>query len=166
MIEGKKIFITGGAGFIGTNLIERLIDTNSLVIYDTLERNALQKTRWIDHKNLTLIHGDVLDFEKLKETMNGSNIVIHLAAVAGIDTVIKNPIRTMTVNMIGSHNLLESAKNLTKLEKIIVFSTSEVFGSYTYKSTEGDVTKMGAVGGARWTYAVSKLATEHLTYKK
>lgn len=163
-IQGKKIFLTGGAGFIGSHLVDRLVNHTEIVIYDNLQRNALQKMRCNNHKNITLIEGDILDFEKLKKAMEGSNIVIHLAAIAGIDTVIKSPTQTMNVNMIGAHNVLKAAKHLSKLERLVVFSTSEVFGSYTYKSTEGDVTKMGAVGSARWTYAVSKLAAEHLAY--
>ena len=163
-IKGKRIFLTGGAGFIGSHLVESLVNQNKIVIYDNFERNAIQKMRCFNHKNITLIRGDVLEFEKLKKAMEESNIVIHLAAIAGIDTVIKSPTRTMKTNMIGSYNMLEAARELNALERVVIFSTSEVFGSYTYKSTEGDVTRMGAVGGARWTYAVSKLAAEHLAH--
>jgi nucleoside-diphosphate-sugar epimerase len=76
----------------------------------------------------------------------------------------KIPVHTMKVNMIGTYNLLEAALQEPKVERFIDFSTSEVFGVYAYKVREGDVTSLGVVGEARWTYAVSKLATEHLTH--
>jgi len=163
-IENKKIFMTGGAGFIGTALITRLIEANEIVVYDTLQRNALKETNLLNHPNLTLIQGNVLDGEKLKEAIDDSNVIIHLAAIAGIDTVIKSPTTTMKVNMIGTYNVLEAAIRLDNIERFVNFSTSEVYGSYAYKLQEGDTTTMGAVGEARWTYAISKLAGEHLAY--
>jgi UDP-glucuronate decarboxylase len=164
MIKNKKIFITGGAGFIGTALISRLIENNEIVVYDTLQRNALKETNFLNHHNLTLIQGDILDEEKLKEVIGSSNIIIHLAAIAGIDTVIKSPTMTMKVDMIGTYNVLEAAMKLDNVERFVDFSTSEVYGSYAYKLGEGDTTTMGAVGEARWTYAISKLAGEHLAH--
>ena len=164
MIKNKKIFLTGGAGFIGTAIIKRLINDNKIVVYDTLQRNALKDTDLLDHPNLTLIQGDILDDKKLKKAIRGSNIVIHLAAIAGVDTVIKNPVKTMKVNMIGTYNVLEAAMTLNNIERFINFSTSEVYGQYAYKLQENDTASMGPVGEARWTYAVSKLAAEHLAY--
>ena len=96
--------------------------------------------------------------------MRGCHIVVHLAAIAGVDTVLKMPTTTMKVNLIGTYNVLEAALQEQHIERFVDFSTSEVFGAYAYKVTEGDVTSLGAVGEARWTYAVSKLATEHLTH--
>jgi nucleoside-diphosphate-sugar epimerase len=70
----------------------------------------------------------------------------------------------MQVNIIGTFNALQAARECTDLKRFIDFSTSEVFGVYAYKVREGDITSLGAVGEARWTYAVSKLATEHLAH--
>jgi UDP-glucose 4-epimerase len=162
MVEGKKIFITGGAGFIGSMLIGNLVDLNEVVVYDNLSRDSLKNKSFINHPNLKIIQGDVLDYEHLLKSIQGSNIIIHCAAIAGIDTVIKNPITTMRVNMIGSANVLESASMLSRCDRVVCFSTSEVFGRQAFNSTEKDPTVMGAVGEARWTYAVSKLAEEHL----
>jgi len=162
MIEGKTIFITGGAGFIGSSLVRRLIDNNRIVIYDNFMRNSLKDKKLNDHSNLTIIEGDILDYEYLSKSMIDSEIIIHCAAIAGIDTVIKDPVLTMKVNMIGSANVLEAASYLKKLERLVCFSTSEVFGQQSFRSDEADNTIMGKVGEARWTYAVSKLAIEHL----
>jgi UDP-glucose 4-epimerase len=94
--------------------------------------------------------------------MKGSTLVIHCAAIAGIDTVIKSPTQTMQVNMVGSANVLAAAAALERCERVVCFSTSEVFGSQAFRSSEMDTTHIGRVGEARWTYAVSKLAEEHL----
>jgi len=161
-LSGKQIFITGGAGFIGGKLIERIIDRNRVVIYDNFARNSLDNGSLRTHPNLTVVKGDILDYGCLKAAMRDSQIVVHLAAIAGIDTVIKSITNTMKVNLIGTYHVLEAARDLTDLERIVDFSTSEVFGSYAYKSEEGDATALGSVGEGRWTYAVSKLAAEHL----
>ena len=158
----KTIFITGGAGFIGSTLANSLVEQNKIVIYDNLGRNALRDQPFCDHPNLTLIEGDILDSEKLAREMTGANIVIHCAAIAGIDTVIKKPVNTMRVNLVGSANVLEAASRLSECERVVCFSTSEVYGQYAFRSSELDGATIGQVGEARWTYAVSKLAEEHL----
>lgn len=162
MIKGKRIFITGGAGFIGSTLIGKLVEDNEIVAYDNLDRNSLQHKSFKDHKNLTLIKGDVLDFDSLAKAMQGADIIVHCAAIAGIDTVVKSPVRTMRVNMVGSANVLEAAAQLKSCDRVVCFSTSEVFGTTAFRSSELDKTSIGKVGEARWTYAVSKLAEEHL----
>ena len=76
--------------------------------------------------------------------MRGADIVVHCAAIAGIDTVIKSPVTTMRVNMVGSANVLEAAARLTGLERVVCFSTSEVFGRQAFRSSETDNTVIGA----------------------
>lgn len=162
MLENKTVFITGGAGFIGSTLAERLVERNRVVVYDDLSRNALQHKAFAGHRNLSLVEGDILDLPSLARAMRGADLVVHCAAIAGIDTVIRSPVRTMRVNMIGSANVLEAAAGLDGVERVVCFSTSEVFGQTAFRSAETDNTVMGRVGEARWTYAVSKLAEEHL----
>lgn len=162
MIEDKTIFITGGAGFIGSALAGRLVDLNRVVIFDNLSRNSLKDRLFKDHPNLRLVKGNVLDLEKLCRAMQNADIVVHCAAIAGIDTVIKSPVTTMRVNMVGSANVLEAASRLSRCDRVVCFSTSEVFGQQAFRSSETDNAVMGKVGEARWTYAVSKLAAEHL----
>jgi UDP-glucose 4-epimerase len=162
MIKDKCIFITGGAGFIANRLIALLIEKNNIVVYDNFHRDTLSHTSYINHSNMKAIKGDVLDYALLEKTMSGADIVVHAAAIAGIDTVIKSPTKTMRVNMIGTANVLEAARVNNIPDRIIDFSTSEVFGSYAFKSAEDSETVAGSAGEARWTYAVSKLAGEHL----
>jgi UDP-glucose 4-epimerase len=164
MIHNKTIFITGGAGFIANTLIRHYIDHNKIVVYDNFHRDTLSDSGLSNHANLTIIKGDVLDLSFLTESMKGADIVVHAAGIAGIDTVIKNPVRTMQVNMIGTSNALEAARINNITERFIDFSTSEVFGSMAFRSSEDDATVAGSAGEARWTYAVSKLAGEHLAH--
>lgn len=164
MLTDRRILLTGGAGFIGTALARRLLDHNDVVVYDNGHRDALKDSSLLDHPRLTVVVGDVLDAPRLREAVRGCQVVVHLAAIAGVDTVLKMPVTTMKVSLIGTYNALEAALAEGGIERFIDFSTSEVFGTYAYKVSEGDVTTLGAVGEARWTYAVSKLATEHLAH--
>jgi len=164
MLKNKKIFITGGAGFIANTLIRHYVENNKIVVYDNFHRDTLTQSGLANHPNLKIIRGDVLDFEALKQGMVTAEIVVHAAGIAGIDTVIKNPVRTMQVNMLGTANTLKAAYQCGVKERFIDFSTSEVFGSMAFKSSEDDHTVSGSAGEARWTYAVSKLAGEHLAH--
>jgi UDP-glucose 4-epimerase len=78
--------------------------------------------------------------------------------------VLASPVRTMRVNLIGTYNVLEAAVAIPGLERFVDFSTSEVFGTHAINVEEGHVTTTGSVGEARWTYAVSKLAGEHMAH--
>jgi nucleoside-diphosphate-sugar epimerase len=162
-ISGKRIFISGGAGFIGTTLCSRLVNDNQLVIFDNGHRNALRFTELLDHKNVTFIRGDVLDYQAVLDGMKDCQMVVHLAAIAGVETVISHPVLTMKVNLLGTYHVLEASKH-HGVERMIDFSTSEVFGSYAFRVQEADVTSLGPLGELRWTYAVSKLATEHMAH--
>lgn len=164
MIDKKNIFITGGAGFIANTLIKNLIEHNKITAYDNFHRDTLSNSSIWNHPNLTIVKGDVLDKATLTAAMKGANIVVHAAGIAGIDTVILDPVRTMTVNMIGTANALEAAKINEVNERFVDFSTSEIFGTMAYKSTEDSNTIAGSAGEARWVYAVSKLAGEHLSH--
>jgi UDP-glucose 4-epimerase len=164
-LQGKRIFITGGAGFIGTTLARRLVERNEVVALDNLHRDALSATDLADHPNFEFREGDVLDAEAVRELARGATHIVHCAAIAGVDTVIQSPVRTMRVNLIGTYNVLEAAaETLGTLERLVDFSTSEVFGTHAYNVSEGQVSTIGSVGEARWTYAVSKLAGEHLAH--
>ena len=162
MIENSRVFITGGAGFIGSALAGRLLPSNDVVVYDNLSRDSLTDKPFRDDPRLTIVEGDVLDLRHVREAMRGADLVVHCAAIAGIDTVVKSPVTTMRVNMVGSAHVLEAAAALGRCERVVCFSTSEVFGQQAFRSTELDKSVLGRAGEARWTYAVSKLAEEHL----
>ena len=165
MLEGKRIVITGGAGFIGTTLARELVDRNEIVAIDNLHRDTVSGTELPEHPNFSFHQGDVLDAELMQELAAGATHIVHCAAIAGVETVLESPVRTMRVNVIGTYNVLEAAvETLDTLERFVDFSTSEVFGTHAYNVNEGQVSTIGSVGEARWTYAVSKLAGEHMTH--
>ncbi len=164
-LTGKRIVITGGAGFIGTTLARRLVDQNEIVAMDNLHRDTLGGTNLAEHPNFTFIQGDVLDPEHLTDVVGGATHVVHCAGIAGVDTVLASPVRTMRVNVIGTYNVLEAAlSSRDSIERLVDFSTSEVFGQHAFNVHEAHVTTIGSVGEARWTYAVSKLAGEHMAH--
>jgi nucleoside-diphosphate-sugar epimerase len=164
MIAGRRILLTGGAGFIGTALAKRLLEENTVVVLDNCARNSLSQTDLASHPNLLFTRGDVLDLPTVQAAARGCDMIVHLAAIAGVDTVMSMPVTTMRVNILGTYHVLEAALENPSIERFVDLSTSEVFGAYAYKVREADITSLGAVGEARWTYAVSKLATEHLAH--
>ena len=164
-LEGKRILITGGAGFIGTTLARRLVDRNEIVALDNLHRDALSQSDLLEHPNLTFVQGDVLDPDALRKQAQGATHIVHCAGIAGVDTVLESPVRTMRVNVIGTYNVLEAGlATRDTLERLVDFSTSEVFGSQAFRVAETSLSVTGSVGEARWTYAVSKLAGEHMAH--
>ena len=166
VIENSVIFITGGAGFIGSTLASQLIEKNKVILYDNLERNAVKSSQLLSHENINFVRGDVLSREKIEGIFKvyQPNYIVHCAAIAGVDTVIKDPVKTLDVNVMGTINILKAALSLNDLKRIILFSTSEVFGNTSFNSSEGKSAVIGAVGEARWTYALSKLTNEHYGY--
>lgn len=164
MLAGKRILITGGAGFIGTAVARLLCEDNEIVLFDNLWRNALRHTDLAAHRNIRFLEGDILDVAALREAADGATHIVHMAAIAGVDTVRKNPVRTVRVNLLGTANVIDVAHALGGIERVIDFSTSEVFGRYAYKVEETHTTSGGNVGEARWSYAVSKLAGEYLAH--
>jgi nucleoside-diphosphate-sugar epimerase len=162
-LTGKRIMITGGAGFIGSHLAERLLQANDVVVYDNLHRNALQFAQLDAHPRLTFIKGDVLDYASTRRAMDGCQIVIHCAAIAGVYTVDRSAIKTMEVNLLGTNQVVKAAIDVG-VERFVEFSTSEVYGPFIHKGKEDDLSTIGPVGENRWVYAASKLASEHLSY--
>jgi UDP-glucose 4-epimerase len=102
-LQGKRIFVTGGAGFIATTLARRLVDDNEIVALDNLHRDALSGTALAEHPNFSFHQADVLDLDAVTELARGATHIVHCAAIAGVDTVRESPVRTMRVNVIGTY---------------------------------------------------------------
>jgi UDP-glucose 4-epimerase len=159
----SNIFVTGGAGFIASHLIERIVDKHHVTVFDNLRRNAMRFAHFSDHPNFTFIQGDVQHAEKLSEAMAGADICVHAAAIAGIYSVGEKLTATMKVNLIGTYHALEASVS-NKIRRFVDFSTSEIYGPFVYRGKETDQTTLGPVGERRWIYAVSKLAGEHFAH--
>ena len=97
MLHNATILITGGAGFIGSALVRRLVEHNRIRVLDNLRRNALAETGLDRHPNVELIVDDVCDAKAMREAAKGMQYIVHMAAIAGVDTVLKHPVRTMEV---------------------------------------------------------------------
>jgi len=165
IIANKKILITGGAGFIGSHLAEKLAKDNQIVIYDNFHRNALKYTKLPNHPQVKIIKGDILDIQRLNEAVDEVDIVIHLAAIAGVESVIVTPLDTLDINLMGTYNLLRAINGKSKkIQKFIFYSTSEVYGPFVYQAHEDSMTTQGKVSQQRWAYSTSKIAGEHWAY--
>jgi UDP-glucose 4-epimerase len=122
-----KILITGGAGFIGSNLTKRLLnDGHEVVVLDSLLRGNKLDEETIE--KITFFHADVRDYETVLKASEGCDVVYHFAAVLGVDIVAENPVETMDVEVIGTRNVVEAA-HASGIKKVIYASTSGIYSS-------------------------------------
>ena len=149
-----KILITGGAGFIGSNLTKRLVDDgHELVVLDSLLRgNKLEKDTF---SKINFIKGDVRDFDTVVNASKGCDLIFHLAAVLGVDIVADNPVETMDVEVIGTRNVVNAAE-VNNIKKIMYASTSGIYG---HSAIENALTEEVLVD-PRTSYAMAKRYNE------
>ena len=128
----KNILITGGAGFIGTNLANRLLENgHEVTVFDNLSRPGVEKNlEWLmtHHDNLNVIIADVRDYVKLEEAVNEASHIFHLAAQVAVTTSITEPVFDFEVNLKGTLNLLEAIRTSNHLPSLIFTSTNKVYG--------------------------------------
>ena len=152
-IKGNNILITGGAGFIGSHLVDRFINekANRIVVYDNFSTG---ERSFVLDENVEIIEGDILDAEKLNNAMKNIDIVSHHAAELEVFKGIENNIHDLKINVEGTLNTLNAAlKNNVK--KIIYASSGGVYGqAQNIPETEDHPTN------PHWPYGVSKLAGE------
>ena len=159
-----RVFITGGAGFIGGHLTEALLERGDRVcVMDDLSTGSLDNLAKVNgDANLEFIRADVVrDTALVRRCVKEADAVIHLAAAVGVELVVKEPARTITTNVHGTENVLSPAAEFGK--RVILASTSEVYGkSPRERFAEGDDLIIGASTHSRWSYACSKLLDEFL----
>lgn len=158
----RRILITGGGGFIGRHIGTKLSVDNHVTVVDTFERNPKSasdlETQGIEVKRLSVLDED---FENLVK--RGFDVIVHAAAVAGVESVISNPFQSVETNLLGSFKLLRGVSSLENPPpRVILFSTSEVYGPMSYQSVESDATVIGPATSPRWNYAAGKVAMEHV----
>jgi len=160
-----RILITGGAGFIGTHLAERLCEARPVVLFDNLRRNSLDSVPDLRaHPRVEFLQGDVLDIRQVAEALQGVDTVLHLAAIAGVSSYYAQPLETLRVNLLGTVNVLE-ASVAAGVKRFVYLSTSEVFGPEALWVDERSPHRVGSVADRRWVYATSKLAGEQFVMR-
>ena len=155
----KKILVTGGTGFIGSHLVEFLIQKNYCVTaFDRY--NSENHWGWLENskykKDFNVILGDIRDYDSVNKAMKGFDVVFHLAALIGIPYSYLSPMAYIKTNIEGTYNVLEASKN-NKINQVIITSTSEVYGSAQFfPMSEQHPLK------AQSPYAATKIAADQL----
>jgi UDP-glucose 4-epimerase len=158
-----NVLVTGGAGFIGSHLVERLLqEGNAVSVLDNLSTGCLENLAdFHNSPDLTFVRGDIRDSELVQLLVKETDVVFHLAAAVGVQLIAENPVHTIETNIGGTENVLEKANRFGK--KIFLASTSEVYGkSEAVPFTEDDDFILGSTAFSRWSYACSKAIDEFL----
>lgn len=161
--DARHVLVTGGAGFIGSHLVERLLaDGKRVVVIDDLSTGNRDNLRTVSsNSKLRVIESKISTCTGLKDLIAGAESIYHLAAAVGVDLVVKKPIHVITTNLHETEVLLEAAS--TTRVPVLVASTSEVYGKSTKPAfSEDDDLLIGPPQQSRWGYACSKLMDEFL----
>ncbi len=164
-LSAVKILVTGGSGFIGSHLSERLIsDGHSVLVLDNLATGrASNLANLSESQNFTLIEGSILDPKLLNECIQKVDYIFHLAAAVGVFNIVSNPLASLLTNIRGTENILEAA-NAAKVP-VLLTSSSEVYGKNISNSlAESDDRILGSPLTLRWSYSEAKAIDESLAY--
>jgi len=158
-----RYLITGGAGFIGSHLAERLLDRGDrVVLLDNLSTGSVENIRSFKDSQRLEYHLDSIENRHLvAELVDDAEVIIHLAAAVGVRLIVESPVRTIETNVNGTQRILEAAAKKRKL--VLTASTSEVYGKSTQVPfrEEADLV-LGPTTKGRWSYAASKALDEFL----
>ena len=160
-----RILVTGGAGFIGSHLCERLINDGHIVtaVDDFSTGRVTNLNNLVGVENFTLVEGSILDTKILNPLINLSDYVFHLAAAVGVFNIVNNPLASLLTNIRGTENVLEAAH--FSMTPVFVTSSSEVYGKNISDSLkEGDDRILGSPVTLRWSYSEAKAIDESLAY--
>jgi UDP-glucose 4-epimerase len=158
-----RFLITGGAGFIGSHLAERLLDRGDrVVLLDNLSTGSMDNIRHLKSFERMQYHLDNIENRQLvAELVDDADAVIHLAAAVGVKLIVESPVRTIETNVNGTQMILEAANKKKKL--VLTASTSEVYGKNTNVPFHEDADLvLGPTTKGRWSYAASKALDEFL----
>jgi UDP-glucose 4-epimerase len=158
-----RYLITGGAGFIGSHLAERLLDRGDrVVLLDNLSTGSVENIRHLKSCDRLEYHFDGIENRQLlAELVDDADIIVHLAAAVGVKLIVESPVRTIETNVNGTQLILEAASKKRKL--VLNASTSEVYGKNTNVPFREDADLvLGPTTKGRWSYAASKALDEFL----
>jgi UDP-glucose 4-epimerase len=158
-----RFLITGGAGFIGSHLAEKLLDRGDhVVLLDNLSTGSMENIRHLKTSERMEYHLDSIENRQLiAELVDDADVIVHLAAAVGVRLIVESPVRTIETNVNGTQHVLEAAAKKRKL--VLTASTSEVYGKSTQVPfrEEADLV-LGPTTKGRWSYAASKALDEFL----
>jgi nucleoside-diphosphate-sugar epimerase len=158
-----RYLITGGAGFIGSHLAERLLDRGDrVVLLDNLSTGSMDNIRHLKSSERMEYHlDDIKNRQLLAELVDDADVVVHLAAAVGVKLIVESPVKTIETNVNGTQLILEAACKKRKL--VLTASTSEVYGKNTNVPFHEDADLvLGPTTKGRWSYAASKALDEFL----
>jgi UDP-glucose 4-epimerase len=158
-----RYLITGGAGFIGSHLAERLLEKGEqVVLLDNLSTGSMENIRHLKGSDRLEYHLDGIENRHmLAELVDDADVIVHLAAAVGVKLIVESPVRTIETNVNGTQMVLEAASKKKKL--VLIASTSEVYGKNTNVPFHEDADLvLGATTKGRWSYAASKALDEFL----
>ena len=161
----QRVLITGGAGFIGSHLVDHLIASGDHVTaLDDLSTGRYPNIRHLlGHKQFRFVEASVLDMRKLEAEVASADVVYHLAAAVGVQLIVDRPLQSMITNIKGTENVLEAAER--HRIKILIASTSEIYGkSQDGPFKEEDDRLLGSPRKLRWSYSTSKAVDEILAF--
>ncbi len=159
-----QALVTGGAGFIGSHLVELLLrQGHSVQVIDDLSTGRVSNVSpFMAHPQFRLIEADVATWDGLDEAAAGADRIYHLAAVVGVRRVLNDPLRVLATNVTGTERVLKAAAVSGARPRVVIASTSEVYGfSDSPRLSESTDLLFKAGCGTRWTYAMTKLMGEH-----
>jgi UDP-glucose 4-epimerase len=154
-----RVLITGGAGFIGSHLADHYVAAGDAVtILDNFSTGSKANIAHLDGKIKT-IDGDIRNIELIESLTQDANLVLHMAAALGVNTILESPLESMSTNITGSEVVLNAAAKFNK--RIIIASTSEIYGKNPKQPlSETDDRVVGAPQKIRWTYSDAKAIEE------
>lgn len=158
-----RFLITGGAGFIGSHLAERLLDRGDrVVLLDNLSTGSMENVRHLKASERMEYHLDTIENRQLvAELVDDADAIVHLAAAVGVKLIVESPVRTIETNVNGTQRILEAACKKRKL--VLTASSSEVYGKNTNVPFREDADLvLGPTTKGRWSYAASKALDEFL----
>ena len=158
-----RYLITGGAGFIGSHLAERLLERrDKVVLLDNLSTGSMENIRHLKGSENLEYHLDGIENRQLvAELVDDADVVVHFAAAVGVKLIVESPVRTIETNVNGTQMILEAASKKKKL--VLLASTSEVYGKNTQVPFHEDADLvLGPTTKGRWSYAASKALDEFL----
>jgi UDP-glucose 4-epimerase len=165
--RGRRFLITGGAGFIGSHLVEALTERDKaerIVILDDLSTGQLGNIEaLLEADRVSFVHGSVNDAQLVDELMGNTDICVHLASAVGVQMIVNEPLDTLMRSVRGSNVVMHAAYRHGV--KVLFSSTSEVYGKQTHSNlTEQDDLVFGSPSRGRWTYAIAKSFGEALIH--